>query len=122
MFGFGKGSMDKAIDVVGGAVDKGMSIWDNADFTPADKADMFAKLAEAMKSQATSISRRNLLKFIIATMTLSFVMLGVYNHFGMTEQFNGIIKIVDELKIGWSFVGAVSFYYLTQFQPFGIKK
>ena len=118
----GKSSVDKAVDIVGGAVSKGMDIWDNADFTPADRADMFSRLAESMKSQATSISRRKLLKFIIAAMTLSFLLLVVYNQLGMKAQFDGVIAIVEELKIGWAFVGAVSFYYLTQFQPFGVKK
>lgn len=119
---FGKSSIDKAVDIVGGAVSKGMDIWDDSSFSPEEKGKMFEKLANSMKSQATSISRRKLLKFIIGAMTLSFVMALGYNHFGMKAQYDGVLETVEALKIGWAFVGAVSFYYLTQFQPFGVKK
>ena len=97
----GKSSVDKAVDIVGGAVSKGMDIWDDSSFSPEEKGKMFEKLANSMKSQATSISRRKLLKFIIAAMTLSFLLLVVYNQLGMKAQFDGVLAIVEELKIGW---------------------
>ena len=122
MFGFGKSSIDKAVDIVGGAVTKGMSMWDKADFKPEEKSDMFMKLVEATKSQGTSLRRGNLLTFIMITMSSTLLVAMYYNHNGMEAEYKGLVEIIAEWKIGWSFVAAVSFYYLTQFQPFGVKK
>ena len=122
MFGFGKSAIDKAVDIVGGVADKGMSMWDNADFKPQEKSDMFIKLVEATKSQGTSLRRGRLLDFILLAMASTLLLAVYYNHMGMTAEYDGLVKIIDTWKIGWSFVGGVSFYFLTQFQPFGVKK
>ena len=122
MFGFGKSSIDKAVDIVGGAVTKGMSMWDKADFKPEEKSDMFMKLVEATKSQGTSLRRGNLLTFIMITMSSTLLVAMYYNHNGMEAEYKGLVEIIAEWKIGWAFVASVSFYYLTQFQHFGVKK
>ena len=122
MFGFGKSSIDKAVGVIGDVANKGMSMWDKADFKDEEKSEMLLKLIEATKSQGTSLRRGRLLDFILVGMTSTLLLAGYYNHMGMTAEYDGLVKIIDTWKIGWAFVGAVSFYYLTQFQPFGVKK
>ncbi len=114
MFGFGKSSIDKAIDVVGGVTSTGMAMWDSSDFTPQEKAAHQLKLLEATKSQGTSLSRRNLLWFIMALTGFSFALALMYSAFGMTDKVNDVIELMEAFKIGWGFVAAVSFYYLTQ--------
>ncbi len=119
MFGFGKNPIEKAIDVVGGVANKGMDMWDNADFKPQEKSELFLKLLAATKSQATSISRRHLLWFIMAVTGLTLILAVFYSAMGWTEEFNGLVKIVETWKIAWAFVSAVTFYYLTQFTGAG---
>ena len=111
---FGKSSIDKAIDVVGGVTSTGMAMWDSSDFTSQEKAAHQLKLLEATKSQGTSISRRNLLWFIMAMTGLCLIMALMYSAFGMQDRVDGVIAIMESFKIGWAFVAAVSFYYLTQ--------
>ena len=118
MFGF-KSSVDKALDVVSNTASKGMDMWDKSDFTAQEKSNLFIKLLAATKSQATSISRRQLLKFIIAMTGSTLLLALVYNHFGMKPQYDGLVEIIEVWKIGWSFVGAVGFYFLTQFSGAG---
>ena len=116
MFGWGKSSIEKAIDVVGGVAKGGMNIWDNSDFTSKEKAAHMLKLLEATKSQGTSIRRGDLLHVILALTSFSFVLAIIYNALGWQDKIDGLIDIMEAWKIGWAFVGAVSFYYLTQFK------
>ena len=112
---WGKNPIEKAIDVVGNVADKGLSIWDNADFTAQERGKLFNELLEKTKSQATSISRRHLLWFIMAISASTLFIAVIYNALGMTSRLDGLIKIVEVWKASWAFVAAVSFYYLTQF-------
>ena len=116
MFGFGKSSIEKAVDIVGGVAKGGMSMWDNSDFTSQEKAAHMLKLLEATKSQGTSISRRDLLWFIMGLTGFSFVLALIYSAAGWNDRVDSIIALMDAFKIGWAFVAAVSFYYLTQFK------
>ena len=52
--------VDKALDIVGTVAKSGMAIWDNSNLTDQEKLEGFKGLLEATKSQATSISRRQL--------------------------------------------------------------
>ena len=113
---FGKSSIDKAIDVVGGVTSTGMAMWDSSDFTPQEKAAHQLKLLEATKSQGTSISRRDLLHVILVLTASSFLLAVIYNALGWHDKIDGLVRIMEAWKIGWAFVGAVSFYYLTQFK------
>jgi len=113
---FGKSSIDKAIDVVGDVAKSGMGMWNNADFTSQEKADHLLKLLEATKSQGTSISRRDLLWFIIALHGFSFVVAVIYVAFDSMDKVTNLVSVMDAWKLGWAFVAAVSFYYLTQFK------
>ena len=110
-----KNPIDKAVDIVGDVAEKGMSMWDSSKFTPQEQAGFFAKLLEATKSQATSISRRHLLYFVLALTTLSFSIAVYYNETGQTEKLTGLKEIVETWKIGYAFVAAVSFYYFAHF-------
>ena len=112
---WGKNPIEKAIEVVGSVADQGMNIWDNSNFTAQERGGLFIKLLAATKSQATSISRRHLLHFIQGMAGGTLVLALLYNHFGMTAQYDGLVGIVETWKIGYAFVGAVSFYYRTQF-------
>ena len=114
-----KSSVDKALDVVGDTASKGMDMWDNSDFTAQEKSGLFIKLLAATKSQGTSIRRGILLKFVIAVSGSTLLLALVYNHFGMTTQYDGVVAAAETWKVGWSFVGAVSFYFLTQFSGAG---
>ena len=118
---WGKNPIEKAIDVVGSVADKGMSIWDNSDFTAQEKGGLFIKLLAATKSQATSISRRHLLWFVMSITGATLLLALLYNHFGMESQYKGLVEIVETWKIAWGFVSAVTFYYLTQFSGAGKK-
>ena len=122
MFGFGKSAIDKGLSIVSSVADKGMSMWDNSDFKPQEKSEMFMKLLEATKSQGTSLRRGYLLNFVMVTMASTLLLAAYYNHMGMETEYKGLVEIIDTWKIGWAFVASVSFYYLTQFQPFGVKK
>jgi hypothetical protein len=113
---FGKSSIDKAIDVVGDVTKTGLSMWDSSDFTPQEKAAHQLKLLEATKSQGTSISRRDLLWFIIAMTGISLVLALTYSAFGMGDKVDDVIALMEVFKIGWAFVATVSFYFLTQFK------
>ena len=113
---FGKSSIDKAIDVVGGVTATGMAMWDSSDFTPQEKAAHQLKLLEATKSQGTSISRRDLLWFIMGMTGLCLVLAIVYSALGWNDRVDDVIAIMEAFKIGWAFVASVSFYYLTQFK------
>jgi len=116
MFGWGKSSIEKAIDVVGGVAKGGMAMWDSSDFTSQEKAAHMLKLLEATKSQGTSIRRGDLLHVILALTSFSFVLAVIYNSLGWQDRLDGLSTIVEDWKIGWAFVAAVSFYYLTQFK------
>lgn len=113
---FGKSSIEKAVDIVGGVAKGGMTMWDNSDFTSQEKADHMLKLLEATKSQGTSISRRDLLWFIMVMTGLCLALALVYSALGWTDKVDSVIALMDTFKIGWAFVAAVSFYYLTQFK------
>ena len=113
---FGKSSIDKAIDVVGGVTSTGMAMWDSSDFTPQEKAAHQLKLLEATKSQGTSISRRDLLHVILVLTGSSFALAVIYNALGWQDRLDGLAGIMEAWKIGWAFVASVSFYYLTQFK------
>lgn len=115
MFGWGKSSIEKAVDVVGSVADKGMGMWDASKFTAQETAGFFLKLMAATKSQATSISRRHLLWFIMSLSGSSFILAVIYNALGWTDRLDGLVSLVETWKIGYAFVAAVSFYYLTQF-------
>ena len=108
-------SADKALEIVGDVAGKGMEIWDNSSFTGQERGEMLTKLLAATKSQATSISRRHLLWFIMATTGSTLALAIMYNALGWTVRLDGLILIIDTFKIAWAFVSAVSFYYLTQF-------
>lgn len=112
---FGLGSVDKAIGVVDKVTSKGMEIWDNSNFTGQEKGQLLEKLLAATKSQATSISRRHLLWFIMATTGFTLILAVVYNALGWDDRLKGLLSIIETFKIAWAFVSAVSFYYLTQF-------
>ena len=112
---FGKSSVDKAIDVVGGVAKTGMGIWDASNFTSQESAAHLLKMLEATKSQATSISRRHLLWFIMMLTGMSFTIAIIYNAMGWTIRLNGMMEIIKAWKIGWAWIAAVSFYYVTQF-------
>lgn len=112
---FGLSSIDKAIDVVGGVANGAVKIWDNSNFMPQEKGDLLEKLLKATKSQATSISRRHLLTFIMATTGMTLIIAVIYNALGWTEELKGLLEIIEVFKIAWAFVSAVAFYYLTQF-------
>ena len=111
---FGKSSIEKAIDVVSGVAKGGMNMWDNSDFTSQEKAAHMLKLLEATKSQGTSISRRDLLWFIMGLTGFSFVLALIYSAAGWDDRVDSIIELMEAFKLGWAFVAAVSFYYLTQ--------
>jgi hypothetical protein len=108
---WGKNPIEKAVDVVGNVADKGMKIWDSSDFTAQERGKLFVELLEATKSQATSISRRHLLWFVMSLTGLSIVAAMVYNHLGMTEELQGLKDIIETWKVGYAFVSALSFYY-----------
>ena len=116
---WGKNPIEKAIDVIGDVAGKGMSMWDESDFTAQEKSKLFIDLLAATKSQATSISRRHLLWFIIAMTAITLLLALFYNQMGMAEQYAGLLEIIEVWKIGWAFAGAVSFYFLTQFTGAG---
>ncbi len=108
-------STDKALGIVGTVASKGMEIWDNSDFTSEERGEMLKELLAATKSQATSISRRHLLWFIMATTGFTLVLAVVYNALGWDVRLTGLLSIIETFKIAWAFVSATSFYYLTQF-------
>ena len=119
---WGKNPIEKAIDVVGSVANQGLSMWDESDFTAQEKSKLFVDLLAATKSQATSISRRNLLWFIISMTGVTLLLALLYNHLGMVKQYDGLVEIIEVWKIGWAFVGTVSFYFLTQFSGAGRTK
>jgi hypothetical protein len=118
---FGLSTVDKAVDIVGGAAKSAIDIWDKSDFTGQERSNLFIKTVEMTKSVATSLSRRHLLYFIMAGIGLVLLIAVAYNHFGMTVELKGLMWIVAELKLGWAFVSAVSFYYLTHLVGAGKK-
>jgi hypothetical protein len=114
--------VDKAIDIVGSVAKTGMDIWDNSTLTSQEKLEGFKDLLAATKSQATSISRRQLLWFVMGCNGFTILLAIMYNAMGMTERLDGLIVIMETWKMGWAFVGAVSFYFLTQVTLPGTKK
>ena len=111
---FGANATEKAIGVVDKVVTSGMKIWDNSTLTSQEASELFIRLLAATKSQATSISRRQLLWFVITENALLLILAAYYNHNGMETKLDGLMIIADQLKAGWSLMAAVSFYYITQ--------
>ncbi len=107
-------STDKALGIVDNVADKAMRIWDSSSFTPQDRAEMMEKLLTATKSQATSISRRHLLWFVMATTGSLLILAVIYGALGWDARLVTLLKIVEVFNISWAFVAAVSFYYVTQ--------
>lgn len=107
-------STDKALGIVDTIASKGMKIWDSSNFTAQDKSEMMEKLLAATKSQATSISRRHLLWFIMATTGSLLILAVIYGALGWDARLATLLQIVEVFKISWAFVAAVSFYYITQ--------
>lgn len=107
-------STDKALGIIDKVAEKGLKIWDSSNFTPQDRSEMMEKLLLATKSQATSISRRQLLYFIIGLTSFFIFIAVIYNAMGMTTELNGLLSIAEQFKVSWAFVAAVSFYYITQ--------
>ena len=114
--------VDKALDIVGTVAKTGMEIWDNSNLTSQEKLEGFKDLLAATKSQATSISRRQLLWFVMGCNGFSFLLAIIYNALGWEARLDGLIEIVIAWKMGYAFVGAVSFYFLTQVTLPGSKK
>jgi len=111
MWPFGKGAVDKAVDIVGDVANAGMKIWDSSDFTAQERGGLFVKLLEQTKSVATSISRRHLLWFVMGTSGSTLALAIFYNHMGMVPELKGLTEIADTWKIGYGFVAAIGFYY-----------
>lgn len=116
-----KKPLDAAADVMTAVATTGMKVWDNKDFSPQERAGMLLKYLEATKSQATSISRRHLLWFIIGMVGTAFVLALGYNALGLTDHRDGVIKLVTHFKLDWAFVSAVSFYYAAHLLTGGKK-
>ncbi len=114
IFGWGD-SVDKAVDIVSGAAETGLKIWDNSNFTAQEQSKLYMDILAATKSQATSISRRHLLWFIMSMTGFTLILAVIYNALGWDARLEGLIEIMEAWKIGWAFVSTVSFYYLTQF-------
>jgi len=92
-------STDKALGIVDTIASKGMAIWDSKDFTPQDKAGMMAKLLAATKSQATSISRRHLLWFIMATTGSLLILAVIYGALGWDAELKTLLQIVGAFEV-----------------------
>tara|TARA_R110002020_G_scaffold456825_1_gene673517 strand:+ start:3155 stop:3529 length:375 start_codon:yes stop_codon:yes gene_type:complete len=106
-----KKPIDAAVDVVKNVADTGMHIWDSKEFTGQERAGALLKFLEATKSQATSISRRHLLWFILLMNGVLAMLAVIYSAGGWTDQYNRVIDIVEVFKFGWAFVTAVGFYF-----------
>ena len=106
--------LDKAVDIVKGVADTGMHIWDNSTLTSQEKMTGFKEMLLATKSQATSISRRYLLCFIIGANTLTLILAVFYSAIGATTRLDELVEIMEVWKLGWAFVAVCSFYLLTQ--------
>ena len=106
-------SADKIANGVINIARSGMTIWDESKFTPQEQVGAFKSLVEATRSEATSRSRRHLLWALIGFVVVTFGIGIYYNHIGNTVALTGLLDLVDQLKIGWGFTSAVSFYFLT---------
>jgi hypothetical protein len=106
-----KKPIDAAVDVVKKVADTGMHIWDNSDFTGQERAASLLEFLAATKSQATSISRRHLLWFILLMNGWFALLAASYSAMGMEAEYKAVLEIVDTFKFGWAFVTAVGFYF-----------
>ena len=110
------GIFSNADKIANGVIDigkKGMEMWDQSKFNPQEQLAAFSNLMAITKSEATARSRRVLLWGLLAFISVAFS-IGLY--YVQTEQglkLTALINLVNELKIGWGFVSAVSFYFLT---------
>jgi len=110
---FWKKPIDAAVDIVKKVATTGMDIWDNSNFTAQERMAAYLDHLNAVKNQATSIARRQLLVAVTGFAALTLGLALIYNQFGLTDRYDGLIVIVDHWKIGWAWVGANAFYFGT---------
>ena len=112
---------DKAIEGISKVAEKGMEIWDMKDFTPQERVAAFERLAKVMGSKETALSRRILLWAILALNGLAFTVGMIWVAYEDAARVTAMIELVEAFKLGWAFVAAVGFYFLTHVTGAGKK-
>ena len=113
--------MDKVIE---GGIDiakSGMKIWDNADFTAQERTSAFINTVKVMASKETALSRRILLWALICMVGFVLVVGVIWIGLGADDRVVQLVALVEALKIGYGFVAAIGFYYLTHIVKGGKK-
>lgn len=104
---------DKAIDGVVSVAKSGMEIWDSNSFTAQERSQALLHLIKATSQKETSISRRILLWAIILKISLAMLIGAFWIQTGQPDKLALMIEMIEALKIGYAFAGAIGFYYLT---------
>ena len=90
-----------------------MVMWDMKDFTRQERVVAFERLAKVMGSKETALSRRILLWAIIGLNGFAFVIGVIWVALEDSARVASLIELVVAFKLGWAFVAAVGFYFLT---------
>lgn len=104
---------DKAVEGIKNVAEHGMKMWDYSTMTAQERIIAFKETVKAMSSDATAISRRHLLWMIIGLNSFAFFLGVIWIALGWADRVDSLIELVEVFKLGWAFVSAVGFYFLT---------